>query len=153
MDGRDELLDAACEDLLRYLRRSMPRQTERVAGEGLTLHQFRALIIVYSDEGCTTTDLADAVDVHPSVATGIVQRLVTRGFFRRVEDPEDRRIRRLYLTDEGRALAEEVAGTARATRRRQLEVLDDAQLAQLRTILATLVDGVEQERAERRESV
>lgn len=143
MTSRDELLDEACDSLLTYLRRSVPRQSEVVSKMGMTLHQFRALIMVYNEDGCTTTDLADAVRVHPSVATGIVQRMVSRGIFRRVEDADDRRIRRLYLTEEGRAIADEVVGTARQQRRDQLAALDDDELASLARLLQRVTTSIE----------
>ncbi len=62
MGDRDALLDTACDELQHFLRISAPR-TEVVTSLGLTLHQFRALVIVYSQEGCTTTDLAEQVGV------------------------------------------------------------------------------------------
>ena len=147
MAGRDALLDETGDDLLAFLRRSVPHTAETVSSLGLTLHQFRALVVLFAEEGCTTTDMADAVGVHPSVATGIVQRMVQRGLFERHEDPEDRRIRRLKLTRAGMELAEEVVGTARAQRRRQLESLDDSQLASLRDILESLNSGLDTTRA------
>ncbi|WP_082097268.1 MarR family winged helix-turn-helix transcriptional regulator [Demequina silvatica] len=148
MAEREELLEAATESLVVFLRRSAPRNPETVSSLGLTLHQFRALVILYAEDGCTTTDLADAVGVHPSVATGIVQRMVQRGLFERHEDPIDRRIRRLTLTPSGRELAGEVVGDARVQRRRQLEALDDAQLAQASVLLDTIIAGLDQARAE-----
>lgn len=141
MGDRDALLDTACDELQHFLRISAPR-TEVVTSLGLTLHQFRALVIVYSQEGCTTTDLAEQVGVHPSVATGIVQRMVQRGVFERSEDPADRRIRRIRLTASGRELAEEVVGTARVQRREQLESLDDAQLELIATMLSAMIGGI-----------
>lgn len=146
MDEREQLLDTACDDLLRYLRRSVPRQAEVVSQLGLTLHQFRALVTVAGEDGCTTTQLAENVGVHPSVATGIVQRMVARGFFDRVEDAGDRRIRRLHLTPAGKELADEVVGTARTQRRHQLEALDNAQLEQISALLRVLTEGVTRDR-------
>lgn len=142
MAGRDALLDATCDDFLTLLRVSSPRQAEAVTSLGLTLHQFHALVTLEAEDGCTTTKLAAAVGVHPSVATGIVQRMVTRGFFERHEDPLDRRIRRLSLTPLGRELAEEVVGTARVQRRRQLEALSDEQLDEFRGILTSMLGGL-----------
>ncbi|SEJ33130.1 MarR family winged helix-turn-helix transcriptional regulator [Demequina mangrovi] len=147
MSEREELLEAACDSLVVFLRKSVPSLAETVAHMGLTLHQFRALVILYAEDACTTTDLAEAVGVHPSVATGIVQRMVQRGIFDRHEDPDDRRIRRLSLTPAGRELAAEVVGTARVQRRSQLEALDDAQLAQIRGALDTMTAGLVPARA------
>ncbi|WP_062387326.1 MarR family winged helix-turn-helix transcriptional regulator [Demequina iriomotensis] len=147
MSERDDLLEAACESLVVFLRKSVPSLAETVSHMGLTLHQFRAVVILYAEDGCTTTDLAEAVGVHPSVATGIVQRMVQRGIFDRHEDPTDRRIRRLTLTPEGRDLAMEIVGTARIQRRAQLAALDDAQLALIRDALDAMTAGLPATRA------
>ncbi|WP_169816395.1 MarR family winged helix-turn-helix transcriptional regulator [Demequina soli] len=146
MSDREELLEAATDALVVFLRRSVPRTAETVSNLGLTLHQFRALVILYAEDGCTTTDLADAVGVHPSVATGIVQRMVQRGIFERHEDAVDRRIRRLTLTPMGRELAGEVVGDARVQRRRQLAALDEAQLEQAKVLLDAMIAGLEHAR-------
>lgn len=139
---RDELLDDVLESMVQFLRDSNPQQGDAVATSNLTPHQFRALVFALIHDNATTTDLADYVGVHPSVATGIVQKLVGRGYLARSEDHRDRRIRRLALTEAGREFIEDVVGTARAGRRRQLESLSDEQLTQLGGILATLQAGI-----------
>lgn len=139
---RDELLDEVLESMVQFLRASNPKQGDSVAQANLTPHQFRALVFALVHDNATTTDLADYVGVHPSVATGIVQKLVGRGYIARTEDTHDRRIRRLCLTEPGREFIEAVVGSARAERRRQLEVLSAEQLAQLGGILATMRAGL-----------
>ncbi len=138
MPENESVLDAAVEEFMRFVHLSAPNQVGAVARLGLTLHQFRGIVQVYVQPGITTTDFADAIGVQPSVATGVVQRLVSRGLVERKLDDSDRRIRRLYLTAEGLEVAEESAGIARSTRRRQLSVLNDEQLAQLRDLLVAL---------------
>lgn len=140
--GREELLEGTLESMVQFLRESNPKQGDAVAQANLTPHQFRALLFALIHDQATTTDLAGYVGVHPSVATGIVQKLVGRGYIERTEDAADRRVRRLRLTGAGREFIEDIVGTARAERRRQLDVLSDDQLVQLRGILATLRDGV-----------
>lgn len=143
MDERDALLDAAVSEFMRFLHRSSPNQVGAVARLGLTLHQFRGIIIVYVEPGITTSDFADAIGVQPSVATGVVHRLVARDLVRRELDADDRRVRRLYLTDQGNEVAEEAAGIARSARRTQLSALDDGQLEQLRGLLRVLDSGLD----------
>jgi DNA-binding MarR family transcriptional regulator len=140
--AREELLEDVLESMVQFLRASNPRQGDAVAKVNLTPFQFRALVFALVQNNATTTDLADYVGVHPSVATGIVQKLVGRGYLARTADEEDRRIRRLSLTEDGREFIEGVVGAARAERRRQLDALSDEQLAQLGDILATLRDGL-----------
>lgn len=141
---RDELLEDVLESMVQFLRASNPRQGDSVAQSNLTPHQFRALVFALVHDNATTTDLADYVGVHPSVATGIVQKLVGRGYVARTEDLHDRRIRRLCLTETGREFIEDIVGAARAERRRQLEALNAHQLSQLGGILATLRAGLSQ---------
>lgn len=136
---RDELLEATLESMVQFLRASNPKQGDAVAQSNLTPHQFRALVFVLVHDNATTTDLADYVGVHPSVGTGIVQKLVGRGYITRTEDTHDRRIRRLALTDIGREFIEEIVGAAREGRRRQLEALSHEQLEQFGAILETML--------------
>ncbi|WP_062208897.1 MarR family winged helix-turn-helix transcriptional regulator [Demequina oxidasica] len=139
---RDELLENTLESLVQFLRASNPKQGDSVAKANLTPHQFRALVFVLVHDNATTTDLADYVGVHPSVGTGIVQKLVGRGYVTRFEDSQDRRIRRLSLTEHGREFIEGIVGAAREGRRRQLQVLSEEQLAQFGDILETLRAGL-----------
>ncbi|WP_144016143.1 MarR family winged helix-turn-helix transcriptional regulator [Demequina sp. NBRC 110052] len=143
MTDRESLLDTTVAEFMRFLHRSSPNQVGAVARLGLTLHQFRGIIIVYVEPGITTSDFADAIGVQPSVATGVVQRLVARDLVRRELDADDRRVRRLYLTDQGNEVAEEAAGIARSARRTQLSALDDGQLEQLRELLRVLDSGLD----------
>jgi len=136
-------LDSVTEQFLHFMQVSMPRQAASVAEMGLTVHQFRALIYALLHEGATTSDLAEFVGVHPSVATGIVQRLVERELIERAEDPTDRRVRRLHLSAQGRTFIEEAMGTVRAQRREQFSALSQTQLSQLGGILATLTHAIE----------
>lgn len=140
--GRDEVLEEVLESMVQFLRASNPKQGDAVAQANLTPYQFRALVFTLVHDNSTTTELADYVGVHPSVATAIVHKLVTRDYLARAEDPDDRRIRRLTLTAGGREFIEGVVGAARAERRRQLDVLSTNQLAQLGGILDTLRAGL-----------
>ncbi|WP_430867475.1 MarR family winged helix-turn-helix transcriptional regulator [Demequina aurantiaca] len=135
---REELLDDVLESMVQFLRASNPLQGDAVAQSNLTPHQFRALVFALVHDNATTTDLAQYVGVHPSVATAIVQKLVGRGYIARTEDTQDRRIRRLCLTESGREFIEAVVGTARAERRRQLDALSEDQMRQLSGILETM---------------
>lgn len=143
MSEREELLDTTVVELMRFLHRSAPNQVGAVSRLGLTLHQFRGIIFVYLHPGITTTDFADAIGVQPSVATGVVQRLVDRDLVSRRLDESDRRIRRLDLTQNGREVAEEAVGIARSARRAQLDVLSEEQLHQLRELLKVLETSLE----------
>jgi DNA-binding MarR family transcriptional regulator len=102
---------------------------------GLNLIQFKTLIALAGHEGDDPSSvklLAERVGVSVPSASRAVDDLVKRRLATRVEDPDDRRVRRVSLTATGRALSNEVisarvAGLERfiatlsATERRKLD--------------------------------
>ncbi|MBN9105066.1 MAG: MarR family transcriptional regulator [Propionibacteriaceae bacterium] len=67
----------------------------------LTVQQLRVLNLVASEPGLSSQDLARQLAVSPPTASGLVDRLEEKGVLERRRDPDDRRLRRLYLTDLG----------------------------------------------------
>jgi len=66
--------------------------------------QMRALVIVASRGGMRLTELAQALDVHPSNATRTCDKLVAAGLMARQENPQNRRELVLTLTSAGQRL-------------------------------------------------
>ena len=73
----------------------------------LTVQQLRALNLVAAEPGRTSHDLARGLAVSAPTASGLVDRLVEKGVLERRRDPDDRRLRRLYLTELGQQAARE----------------------------------------------
>jgi DNA-binding MarR family transcriptional regulator len=63
---------------------------------------------VVPTEGVTMRTLADELQCDPANATGLVDRLEERGLIERRLEPQDRRVRRVFLTLSGRRLRERV---------------------------------------------
>jgi DNA-binding MarR family transcriptional regulator len=108
---------------------------------GLTFSQVKALVdLDSSDEDArTVTALSDELGISPASASRAADALVRKKLATRVEDPDDRRVRRLALTARGRDLAdriisarlaglEEFTGSLTADERRKLESALDALL-------------------------
>lgn len=74
----------------------------------VTLPQFRALVVLSSPSDTTVSDLATALDIHPTTATRLVDRLVRKRLVGRRDAPGDRRVTHLVLTARGRGLVERV---------------------------------------------
>lgn len=55
----------------------------------------------------TARDLCTVRSIKPGLASVTVDSLIRRGFLKRQEDPEDRRVKRLFLTEEAGPLVEE----------------------------------------------
>ena len=65
---------------------------------------YRTSHNLYQKSSLTMSELSDALSVPLSTATGMVDWMVDNGYVQRLSDPEDRRIVRVALTDEGRKL-------------------------------------------------
>jgi DNA-binding MarR family transcriptional regulator len=76
--------------------------------EELTLVQFRALLLVVEQRVSSPGDLATFLDVHPSNATRLVERLVAKGLVTRDGAADDRRTIVVEATVAGRALIRQV---------------------------------------------
>lgn len=118
----------------------MSGQMGTAAAAHLSMHQFRALVVVLEQGAMPTSVLADRLGVKPNVATGIVQRLVDRGLACREPDPADRRIVKVALSDEGAELMHEAAETLTRDRTAQMERLSEAQMASYVDILTTIAN-------------
>jgi DNA-binding MarR family transcriptional regulator len=74
----------------------------------LTLPQAHLLRILQQGPARTMTSLADLLSCDASNITGIVDRLEARGLIERVGSRDDRRIKSITLTAQGRALSKEL---------------------------------------------
>ena len=70
----------------------------------LTIPQLKSLFFIANHGSTNFTKLASALGVTPSNVTGIVDRLVEQGLVSRQENPEDRRMLMLRVTDKGEAI-------------------------------------------------
>ncbi|MEO3946004.1 MarR family transcriptional regulator [Gorillibacterium sp. CAU 1737] len=77
--------------------------------EGITQDQFAILQSIKGrpDRSTTSTELASVFCVGKSSITAIVARLEAKALLRRQEDPKDRRVTRLILTEEGERIVTE----------------------------------------------
>lgn len=92
-------------------RRRLEQELERFA---LTVPQYMALrCIKETGSGCTMTQLAESTYQVSATMTGIVDRLVDRGWVSRERDPHDRRTLRVALTPQGDDLLERIRAQKR----------------------------------------
>jgi MarR family transcriptional regulator, organic hydroperoxide resistance regulator len=73
-------------------------------GLSLTIAQVKSLFYIFNEGTINFRQLAAAMKVTPSNVTGIIDRLVDQGLVSRTENPEDRRMLMLRLTEKGENL-------------------------------------------------
>ena len=128
------------------LRRAMARSgSNPLFDSGLTMQQFRVLVLLSTDGPMPHGDLAQALGVGLATVTGLVDRLVARGLAHRSEDPEDRRVRRVGLSADGVELMERVGTAGQELRARMLSAIDLDALRGLERGLAALREVVERD--------
>jgi MarR family transcriptional regulator, organic hydroperoxide resistance regulator len=105
---------------------------------GLTGPQRLALRMIGSFPGLSLSELADLLHVDRGTLTGILERLVTRGFVLRRLDPTDARRSMLRLTDKGRRLNQATAGTIESKVQRALASVSATKVAASKSVLEAL---------------
>jgi DNA-binding MarR family transcriptional regulator len=146
-DGTSELRQTAAR-LGAFLRHififSGGEHLRKMEESGLSLTQVKALLMLAGPEGeepYAGRDIAERLQISLPSVSRAVDGLVRGRLVKRVEDPDDRRVRRLSITDKGRRLAGEIvaarladleafAGSLTPAQRRKLDaaleaVLDD----------------------------
>ena len=119
----------------------LQRRSKRMEVEiGVTGMQRVVIRLIGRFPGVTAGRLAELIHVHPSTLTGVLKRLVERGFVDRERDREDARIARFALTTEGVRIDGSQAGTVEAAVRRSLGRLQPDQIDAARAVLLVLAE-------------
>jgi DNA-binding MarR family transcriptional regulator len=134
---------AAWSDLHRadtLLRGELSRRLEEHAGTTLLEHEAIHRLVIAPGRRLTMYELADGLLVSRSGATRLIDRLEERGWVTRRVSPQDRRVVRAELTREGAAaFAHMGAVFAAAFEQRFGGLLEDEEVAALRSVLAKLL--------------
>lgn len=77
---------------------------ERLEPYGLTPFHYIVLCCLWQEDGLSASGIADKLKQLGATLTGVVDRMEERNLVRRERDPDDRRIVRIWLTDEGKQL-------------------------------------------------
>jgi len=91
--GLEYILAHVIQDFMRFMHQT-----------GLSRPQIHALLHIYHAGECQISDIGGLSDASPAAASQLVERLVQQGFVQRSEDPLDRRIKKLRLTERSLSL-------------------------------------------------
>ncbi len=117
---------------------------EAVGALELTLTQIKLLHhLEEATHPLTLKEGAELVSISLPAASRTVDDLVRRGFAERHEDLEDRRMKRVSLTDKGRAVIRRLNAARRSGLQKFTEELSDAERRSLGAALAKLLERPE----------
>jgi DNA-binding MarR family transcriptional regulator len=141
MPNTDEYIGVVISDVARLLRTEFDRRVRRL---GITRAQWLVLTRLHRRPGASHSELAEMMEVEKATAGRMIDRLVANGWVERRTQPDDRRVKRVYLTKQARGFLEKLrketdkfnAKIVSSIQRNQLEITSDALLAMKRNLLA-----------------
>lgn len=114
---------------------------EETEALGITPVQYAALHTVCDTPGIDQRTLARTIGFDTSTIGGVIDRLEARGLLARHANPDDRRVRLLALTPEGKKLLRDVTPAMLRAQDRMLEPLPARQRADFMRMLEALLKG------------
>lgn len=146
-DDINNSLGFVLHDVARLMRWSFDRKSLNL---GLTRAQWSVLASLSRCDGAQQKTLAQRLDVAPITLARHIDRLEADCWVVRVDDEHDRRAKRVFLTDKGRAILSELQVLGAQVRQEALAGISAAEeqqlsvlLLRMRSNLSTQVDSNE----------
>ena len=112
---------------------------EETQAHGLTPVQYAALQTVSNAPGIDQRTLASMIGLDTSTIAGVIDRLEARVLLQRSASPQDRRVRLLALTAQGRGLLSAVTPAMQRAQERMLQPLPKRERTEFLRMLRVLV--------------
>ncbi|MBU1879001.1 MAG: MarR family transcriptional regulator [Chloroflexi bacterium] len=106
MPSTDPFVAALQDWIAIFMRRSMRNVILYSKKSGLSMSQLGALFCIHRGPS-SVSDLGDDLGITSAAASQMLERLVQQELILRSEDPHDRRVKQIVLTDKGRRILQE----------------------------------------------
>ena len=130
-------------DLTRLVKVMYQGIEARLSPVGLAVGEFSVLAACYSNESITISDLAEHVPLDVGRISRLVSSLEDRELIRKVRPKRDRRVVRVEMTDEGRALALKCMGQASEHYATVMSRVSEEELTDLIDFIETMIANAE----------
>ena len=134
-----KLTDAAAFWLHRLSRSVLARFDERLSALGVTVAQFKVMLVIHTSGGTSPNNLSEYIDVDKGSITRIIDRLVAKGQVTRRASRGDRRFVTLKLARDGAELIETLIKIADEEDNAWLEALSDTELMVFKKLMGKLL--------------
>jgi len=118
--------------------------TVQAAGLKISLAGLGVLRVLMDTDGLKSSEVADRGWSSPGTVTAVVNTLVRDGFVERKADDTDRRVVRLYITDQGRAVVTYYVTQAAPKWRKALDFVDEQDEAVVRRFFVQMINHLGQ---------
>jgi DNA-binding MarR family transcriptional regulator len=109
---------------------------------GLHPGQIPVLDVIRKNEGVSLREIADQLHIKPPTVTVTVQRLEKAGMVYKKPDEKDQRINRIYLTQQGKNLKDDMRKLVEANRQMMIRGFSEEEQEQLKEYLHRLVENL-----------
>jgi DNA-binding MarR family transcriptional regulator len=127
-----------------FMHRSMRNFIQYARNTGLSMSQLGALFHLNSMGTSGVTDLGDHLGVTSAAASQMLDRLLQQGLIQRSEDPHDRRVRQIDLTEEGCRILEESIQARQSWLDELADAVPDSEKEPIIAALNTLIERADQ---------
>jgi DNA-binding MarR family transcriptional regulator len=142
MPNTEEYIGVVISDVARLLRTEFDRRVRRL---GITRAQWLVLTRLHRRPGASLSELAEMMEVEKATAGRMIDRLVANGWVERRTARDDRRVKRVYLTEDAERVHGRIWRVAEETVDAALADLSARESRQLMDLLsrvkATLVSA------------
>jgi DNA-binding MarR family transcriptional regulator len=115
---------------------------ERLAEYGLTTTQWGVLACLWREDGLSQRDLSRRTGTDPATLTEMLKRMEARGLVRRVRDPDNNRLQRVYIAERDTTLRDTLTADATAVNRLATAGFSDEERAQLLRLLRRALSNI-----------
>ncbi len=124
------------------MHRSMRNFIRYARNSGLSMTHLGALFHIHHRGSSGVTELGDHLGVTSAASSQMLERLVQQQLILRTEDPDDRRVKQIVLTDEGSLVLEEGIRARQSWLDDLAKTLSDDEKETIKGALDILIDKV-----------
>ena len=111
---------------------------------GLTRPQARVMACVLRYPGITQVDLAEYIGVGRMAMSGLLDRMESKDLVSRSDDPSDKRVKRIFLTRNGKKLLPDMQAIADTLYRETISTINKSDLKVTRKVLQNIKANLQQ---------
>ena len=112
--------------------------------EGLSMGQPKVLDFLSEHDGCMQKEVAAGCFIEPATATSILLKMENDGYISRSARDGNRRSLYVFLTDRGRAAAENVREVMKSAEEKALSQLNESERETLLMLMKKVTGGLRQ---------
>jgi DNA-binding MarR family transcriptional regulator len=121
-----------------FMMRKLSHENNECQRKSISMLQYMTLRFI-KDKQPLMKEVAESFDITPPSATSLVDTLAKVGLVKRLEDSNDRRIKRIVITKKGENMLEQRQKEVADHMRKKLEKLNESELESLTKILSKFI--------------